>query len=83
MRNALTVAGVELRLFLRDRSNIFFVFIFPLLLVVMIGAQFGEGADDARYVTGTKSGLNVIDVPVSSHAVPRGRTPTWRRPASR
>jgi ABC-2 type transport system permease protein len=25
----------------RDRSNIFFVFVFPLLLIVLIGAQFG------------------------------------------
>jgi ABC-2 type transport system permease protein len=48
VRNALAVAGVELRLFLRDRSNIFFVFIFPLLLVLMIGAQFGEGASAGR-----------------------------------
>ena len=31
MRNAVTVAGAELRLFLRDRSNLFFVFVFPLL----------------------------------------------------
>ncbi|MDX1450456.1 MAG: hypothetical protein R3246_15515, partial [Acidimicrobiia bacterium] len=28
---------------LRDRSNIFFVFIFPLALVLLIGAQFGAG----------------------------------------
>ena len=34
MRTALAIAGVELRRFLRDRSNIFFVFIFPLLLVL-------------------------------------------------
>src|SRR5690606_16526918 len=48
MRNVLTVAGVELRLFLRDRSNIFFVFVFPLLLVLMIGAQFGDNANAGR-----------------------------------
>lgn len=41
---AATIAGVELRRFLRDRANIFFVFVFPLLLVLLIGAQFGEGA---------------------------------------
>ncbi|WP_185994654.1 ABC transporter permease [Nocardioides campestrisoli] len=46
--NVLTVAGVELRLFVRDRSNIFFVFVFPLLLVLMIGAQFGSGASTGR-----------------------------------
>ncbi len=48
MTNALSVAGVELRLFLRDRSNLFFVFVFPLLLVLMIGLQFGEGARAGR-----------------------------------
>jgi ABC-2 type transport system permease protein len=45
MRSVLVIAGVELRRFLRDRSNIFFVLIFPLLLVAWIGAQFGGGAN--------------------------------------
>ena len=58
MTNAIAVAGTELRLFLRDRSNLFFVFVFPLLLVLMIGLQFGEGADAGRVaVTGTGSEL--------------------------
>ncbi|GAA1649209.1 ABC transporter permease [Georgenia ruanii] len=48
MSAAMTVAGVELRRFLRDRSNIFFAFIFPLLLVVLIGSQFGAGAMQGR-----------------------------------
>ncbi|KAE8765561.1 ABC transporter permease [Georgenia thermotolerans] len=48
MRAAVTVAGVELRRFLRDRSNIFFAFVFPLLLVVLIGSQFGAGAMQGR-----------------------------------
>ncbi len=37
----LTLTQVELRRFLRDRSNIFFVFVLPLALVVFIGLQFG------------------------------------------
>ena len=58
MRNAVTVAGAELRLFLRDRSNLFFVFVFPLLLVLMIGLQFGEGATSGRVaVSGAGSSL--------------------------
>lgn len=58
MRNALAVAGTELRLFLRDRSNLFFVFVFPLLLVLMIGLQFGEGARAGRVaVSGADSPL--------------------------
>lgn len=42
------MAAVELRRFLRDRSNIFFVFIFPLLLVLVIGSQFGTGDSNGR-----------------------------------
>ena len=58
MRNAVTGAGAELRLFLRDRSNLFFVFVFPLLLVLMIGLQFGEGATSGRVaVSGAASSL--------------------------
>lgn len=58
MTNAIAVAGTELRLFLRDRSNLFFVFVFPLLLVLMIGLQFGEGASAGRVaVSGTGSEL--------------------------
>ncbi|HLS65234.1 MAG TPA: ABC transporter permease [Ruania sp.] len=50
MSAAWAVTVVELRRFLRDRSNIFFTFIFPLLLVVVIGAQFGGGTDSGRVV---------------------------------
>ncbi len=60
MRAVCAIAGVELRRFLRDRSNIFFVFIFPLLLVVVIGAQFGGEGDDGRVaVTGSQGALRV------------------------
>ncbi len=60
MRAVRAIAGVELRRFLRDRSNIFFVFIFPLLLVVVIGAQFGGEGDDGRVaVTGSRGALLV------------------------
>lgn len=48
MSSVIVIAGVELRRFLRDRSNIFFVFMFPLLLVALIGMQFGEGASAGR-----------------------------------
>jgi ABC-2 type transport system permease protein len=41
MVTALAIAGTELRRLFRDRSNLFFVFVFPLLLVVLIGASFG------------------------------------------
>ena len=42
------LAGVELRRFLRDRSNIFFVFILPLLLVMLIGIQFSGDNQRSR-----------------------------------
>jgi ABC-2 type transport system permease protein len=39
----LSIAGVSLRRMLRNRSNIFFVFVFPLLLIFMLGTAFGGG----------------------------------------
>ncbi|WP_434081252.1 hypothetical protein [Sanguibacter sp. Z1732] len=46
----LAIAGTELRRFVRDRSNIFFMLIFPMLLVFVLGLQFGGGADQGRVV---------------------------------
>lgn len=57
MRTALAITSVELRRFLKDRSNIFFVFIFPLLLVLFIGAQFGGGGGGSVAVSGAESSL--------------------------
>lgn len=37
----LTIAGTSLRRLIRDRGNLFFVFVLPLLLVLLIGVQFG------------------------------------------
>lgn len=48
MRAVRAISAVELRRFLRDRSNIFFVFIFPLLMVLVLGAQFGGGGGEGR-----------------------------------
>ena len=38
-----SIASTNLLRFVRDRSNIFFVFVLPLGLVLLIGAQFGHG----------------------------------------
>lgn len=43
MVTAWTIARTEVTRLLRDRTNLFFVFVFPLLLVLVIGAQFGGG----------------------------------------
>ena len=50
MRATLAIAGTELRRFARDRSNIFFVLIFPMLLVFVLGLQLG-GSGSAGSVT--------------------------------
>jgi ABC-2 type transport system permease protein len=42
---ALAIAIVNTKRFLRERSNVFFVFIFPLLIVLLIGVAFGAGFD--------------------------------------
>ncbi len=47
MVRAWAIARIELLRLFRDRSNIFFVFVFPLLLVALIGAQFG-GTSEQR-----------------------------------
>ncbi len=41
----LVIAASNVRRMLRDRSNIFFVFIFPIAIILLIGAQFGGGVD--------------------------------------
>ncbi len=50
MGAVVALAAVELRRFTRDRSNIFFVFILPLLLVLLIGQQFGDQSDERSSV---------------------------------
>jgi ABC-2 type transport system permease protein len=39
----LSIAWFNLKRMVRERSNIFFVFIFPIALVLLIGVQFGGG----------------------------------------
>ena len=43
----LTIAMTSLRRLLRERTNIFFVFILPMLLILILGAAFG-GSSDSR-----------------------------------
>lgn len=58
MRAALAITRVELSRFVKDKSNIFFVFIFPLLLVFVLGSQFGGSASTGRVtITGPDSEL--------------------------
>lgn len=57
MRAVLAIAGTSLRRFLRDRSNYFFVFVFPMLLVVLIGLQFGGEGQSGRAIVVGQSDL--------------------------
>ncbi|MET3368382.1 UNVERIFIED_CONTAM: ABC-2 type transport system permease protein [Jeotgalibacillus campisalis] len=56
MKAVLAIAGVEVNRFLRDRSNIFFVFIFPLLLILLLGTQFGSSRAETRVALAGGSG---------------------------
>ncbi|MGB7424529.1 MAG: ABC transporter permease [Ornithinimicrobium sp.] len=63
VRAAGAIAAVELRRFLADRSNIFFVFIFPLVLVVVIGSSFGGDGPAAKVaIAGGDSALRTAIV---------------------
>ncbi len=53
---ALAIAGVAVRRLLRDRSNIFFVFLLPLLLILVLGVAFGGEFDPRVGVVAVDSG---------------------------
>jgi ABC-2 type transport system permease protein len=42
-RKAVAIAGVNLRRLVRDKTGVFFVFVFPFLIILAIGAAFGAG----------------------------------------
>lgn len=60
MKAILAIAGVEVRRFLRDRSNIFFAFIFPLLLILLLGTQFGSSSAETRVGLAGGSGTALL-----------------------
>lgn len=62
MSRMLTITRVELLRFLRERSNIFFVFVLPLGLVLFIGLQFGG-------VSGSQLGVVADDDPAALELV--------------
>ncbi|HSQ38251.1 MAG TPA: ABC transporter permease [Acidimicrobiia bacterium] len=45
MRKILAIGWANTKRFLRQRSNVFFVFVFPLLLILLLGMMFGGGFD--------------------------------------
>lgn len=56
-RGVLAIGGVNLRRFGRDRGNIFFVFIFPIALILVIGLQFQAGGSARLGVVGGEGDL--------------------------
>jgi ABC-2 type transport system permease protein len=52
---AFTIAVTNLRRILRDRSNIFFLFILPMMIILLLGAAFG-GSDARLGVVATSQG---------------------------
>jgi len=54
MKKVFAIGVVNTRRFLRERSNLFFVFVFPLLLVLLLGSFFGGrfGSTVGVYVGG-------------------------------
>ncbi|WP_106402898.1 ABC transporter permease [Actinocorallia populi] len=42
---ALAIAGTELRMMLRDRGSVFFIFLMPMMLILVVGVAFGSGGD--------------------------------------
>jgi ABC-2 type transport system permease protein len=43
--NALAIAGVNVRRMLRDRTSLFFVFVLPIVLIVVLGTMYGGRSD--------------------------------------
>lgn len=53
----LAIAGANLRRFIRDRSNLFFVFVLPIGIILLIGAQFSGNFSPALGVVPGQSQL--------------------------
>jgi ABC-2 type transport system permease protein len=67
----LAIAGSNLRRFVRDRSNLFFVFILPIGIVLLIGAQFSGDFSPVMGITpaSTEFGADVVEQLESDDAV--------------
>ncbi|MFZ0015186.1 MAG: ABC transporter permease [Acidimicrobiia bacterium] len=64
----LAIATVNLRRMMRERSNIFFVFIFPIAIVLLVGLQFGGGVKPALGIHRADDGMlssQIVDAIVS------------------
>jgi hypothetical protein len=48
MRAVLALAGKDLRLLFRDKGDVFFTFVFPVILAIFFGFVFGGGGGSSR-----------------------------------
>ena len=48
MRAVLAIAGKDLRLLLRDKGEVFFTFVFPIIIAIFFGMVFGGGGGGGR-----------------------------------
>jgi ABC-2 type transport system permease protein len=55
-RKAIAIAGVNLRRLTRDKTGAFFVFVFPFLIILALGAAFGSGFTPKLGVVSARSG---------------------------
>jgi ABC-2 type transport system permease protein len=58
----LAIAAVQLRRLVRDRSNIFFVFIMPMMLILILGAAFGGTYEPRVGIVALDSGALAEDL---------------------
>lgn len=54
------IAAVEMRRLFRERSNLFFVFVFPMLLVLVLGLVFGGGDESVLGVAAPAAGDDAL-----------------------
>lgn len=67
---ALAIAAVNVRRMLRERSNVFFVFVFPMLLILVLGVSFGTGFEPKIGVVAVDPGPLGTDLVHTLGAVP-------------
>lgn len=79
---ALTIAGTSVRRLVRDRTNIFFVFLMPLLLILVLGAAFGGSFEPRIGVVSEGSGELGKDLVKRIEAVDGVAVSDWEDPSA-
>jgi ABC-2 type transport system permease protein len=74
---AFTIALTGVRRLLRDRSNIFFVFILPMLLILLLGAAFGGGFEARVGILSVNAGALGEDLADHIEMVDSVTTSAW------